>query len=103
MLDARQHPCHAPGLRSVTLVGGKITQALQKDIAARGQGQSGQVAVALHGGELPLDTGRLVLGDAGHALVIPRLHGGKVPPPPRQGHDLLLGVFTFSAGGATDD
>ena len=51
----------------------------------------------------PLGTGRLVLGDAGHALVIPRLHGGEVPPPPWQGHDLLLGVFTFSAGGAADD
>ena len=60
MLDARQHPCPAPGLRSVTLVGGKITQALQKDIAAGGQGQGGQVAVTLHGGELPLGTGGLV-------------------------------------------
>ena len=61
------------------------------------------VVVTRYFGGVLLGTGGLVLGDAGHALVVPGLHGGKVPPPPRQGHDLLLGVFTFSAGGAADD
>ena len=60
------------------------------------------VVTRYFGGVL-LGTGGLVLGDTSHALVVPGLHGGKVPPPPRQGHDLLLGVFTFSAGGAADD
>ena len=61
------------------------------------------VVVTRYFGGVLLGTGGLVLGDASHALVVPGLHGGKVPPPPRQGHDLLLGVFTFSAGGAAGD